>query len=130
MPDFLLEIGCEEIPSRMIEEGAAALWEGVRTLLNQLQLAPNVDNPSDYGHMFSTPRRLAVLFPDLLPRQPNTTEKVIGPALKVAFKDGAPTPAGHAFAKKVGQDVSQLATVSTPKGDYLASEVVRVGRPT
>ena len=130
MPDFLLEIGCEEIPARMIEEGAAALWEGIRTLLNQLRLAPHMTDPSNYGQMFSTPRRLAVLFSNLPARQPDATEKVVGPALKVAFKDGVPTPAGHAFAKKVEQDVSQLRTISTPKGDYLAAEVVRAGRPT
>ncbi|MGB8061059.1 MAG: glycine--tRNA ligase subunit beta [Candidatus Sulfotelmatobacter sp.] len=130
MPDFLLEIGCEEIPARMIEQGAAALWGGVRTLLNQLRVAPRIVDPSDYGRMFSTPRRLAVFFPDLLPRQPDATETVTGPALNVAFKDGVPTPAGHAFAKKVGQDISQLKTVSTPKGDYLAADVVRAGRPT
>src|SRR5208282_2984081 len=125
MPDFLLEIGCEEIPARMIEEGAGALWQGVRTLLNQLGLTPNVAAPGAYGRMVSTPRRLAVFFPGLLGRQPDTTERVVGPALKVAFKDGAPTPAGLAFAKKVGLDISQLKTISTAKGDYLAASVAR-----
>ena len=130
MPDFLLEIGCEEIPARMIEEGAVALWEGLRTLLNQLRVAPPTADPSSYGLIFSTPRRLAVFFPDLLACQPDATEKMIGPSLKVAFKDGAPTPAGHAFAKKAGRDFSELKTVSTPKGDYLAADVMKAGRGT
>ena len=48
--------------------------------------------------------------------------------MKVAFKDGQPTPAAHAFAKKVDVDVSQCQTVTTPKGEYLAATVTRKGR--
>ena len=129
MPDFLLEIGCEEIPARMIEEGAAALWEGVRTLLSQLRLLPSVPDPQNYGTTFSSPRRLAVLFPDVLERQPESKETVIGPSLKASFKDGTPTTPALAFAKKVGLDVSHLRTLSTPKGDYLAADVTKEGRP-
>jgi glycyl-tRNA synthetase beta chain len=35
--------------------------------------------------------------------QPDVEEQVTGPAVKVAFKDGEPTAAAEAFAKKVGQ---------------------------
>jgi glycyl-tRNA synthetase beta chain len=122
MPDFLLEIGCEEIPARMIEEGAAALWQGVRTLLEQSGVSSPVTDPATYGRILSTPRRLAVFFPNVLARQPDISEKVVGPSMKIAFKDGLPTPAAQAFSKKVGQDISQLKSVSTPKGDYLAAD--------
>jgi glycyl-tRNA synthetase beta chain len=54
---------------------------------------------------------------------------VIGPSASVAFKDGQPTPAAHAFAKKVGVDVSQLQRTSTPKGEYLSAKVTKQGRP-
>jgi glycyl-tRNA synthetase beta chain len=53
---------------------------------------------------------------------------VNGPSAQVAYKDGQPTPAAHAFAKKVGLDVGKLETVSTPKGEYLAATVTRKGR--
>jgi glycyl-tRNA synthetase beta chain len=128
MPDFLLEIGCEEIPARMIEEGAVALWQHVRTRLELLRLLPSVSDPAGYGTIFSTPRRLAVLFPDIRKRQADSKETIIGPSLKVAFKDGNPAAPALAFAKKVGLDLPNLKTVSTSKGDYLAAEVTKEGR--
>ncbi len=60
--------------------------------------------------------------------QPDVTEQVTGPSAQVAFKDGQPTPAAHAFAKKVGVDVGALERVATPKGEYLGATVTRKGR--
>ncbi|MCU1305751.1 MAG: glycine--tRNA ligase subunit beta, partial [Acidobacteriaceae bacterium] len=49
-------------------------------------------------------------------------------AASVAFKNGQPTPAAHAFAKKAGVDVSQLERVTTPKGEYLSAKITTKGR--
>ena len=112
MADFLLEIGLEEVPARMIasrraelgracagtaDAGAAAgRWRGIKTS--------------------STPRRLAVMAVGHACHQPDVEEQLTGPASKVAYKDGQPTPAAHAFAKKAGVDVSsELEKVTTPK---------------
>ena len=57
--------------------------------------------------------------------QPDVQEQLTGPATKVAYKDGEPTPAAHAFAKKAGVDVNKLEKVSTPKGEYLAATVTK-----
>jgi len=51
-----------------------------------------------------------------------------GPSVNIAYKDGQPTPAAHAFAKKSGVDVAQLEKVSTPKGEYIAAKVTKKGR--
>lgn len=123
MPDFLLEIGCEEIPARMIDAGSQELRERVSKLLEREHLSGASEIRS-----FDTPRRLAVLAPDIPEAQPDATEQVTGPSTAVAFKDGQPTPAAHAFAKKVGLDVSNLRLVGTAKGEYLAAEVTRKGR--
>ena len=40
-----------------------------------------------------------------------------------------PTQAAAAFAKKVGVSLDQLTTVTTPKGEYLAANVVKKGKP-
>src|SRR5437660_2722969 len=61
--------------------------------------------------------------------QPDVQEQLTGPATKVAYKDGQPTPAAHAFAKKAGVDVSKLQTVTTPKGEYLTATVTNKGKP-
>jgi glycyl-tRNA synthetase beta chain len=56
------------------------------------------------------------------------TEQVNGPSVAVAYKDGQPTPAAHAFAKKAGVEVSQLSRITTAKGEYLTAQVVKKGR--
>ena len=40
MPDFLLEIGCEEIPSRMIQQANQELQKRVHELLKNNRLKP------------------------------------------------------------------------------------------
>ena len=123
MPDFLLEIGCEEIPARMIEAGSLELRERVGKLLERERLAPN-----GAITFLDTPRRLAVLASGISAAQPDVTEQITGPSLAVAYKDGQPTAAAHAFAKKAGVEVSQLEKASTPKGEYLSAKVTKKGR--
>ena len=123
MPDFLLEIGCEEIPARMIDAASRELRERLHALLQRERLDPT----GAISHL-DTPRRLAVLASGIPVSQPDITEQVSGPSAQIAYKDGQPTPAAHAFAKKVGVDVASLEKVSTPKGEYLAATVTRKGR--
>jgi len=123
MADFILEIGCEEIPARMIAGAMGELRERVGALLQRERLAPEGEI-----RWLDTPRRLAVMAAGIPAAQPDVTEQVTGPSAQVAFKDGQPTPAAHAFAKKVGVDVSALERVTTPKGEYLGATVTRKGR--
>jgi len=123
MPDFLLEIGCEEIPARMIEAASVDLRDRISKLLERERLsAQNVISS------FDTPRRLGILASQISSSQPDVTEQIMGPSVKVAFKDGQPTPAAHAFARKSGIEVSQLAKVTTPKGEYVAATVMNTGK--
>src|SRR5579863_4118478 len=124
MPDFLLEIGCEEIPARMIDAASLDLRERVQKLLAQERLSAT-------GTIFSldSPRRLSVLAEGVPVTQPDVTDQVTGPSTNVAFKDGQPTQAAHAFARKAGVDVSQLERVTTSKGEYLAAKITKKGRP-
>jgi glycyl-tRNA synthetase beta chain len=126
VPDFLLEIGCEEIPARMLDRAREELQDKVAGVLH----FSGLKEVRGYAHpeSFSTPRRLAVLVTGLLAQQPDIEEKVTGPAVKVAFRDGKPTPAALAFAKKVGLDVSNLQRLTTPKGEYLSATVTRRGK--
>jgi len=123
MAEFLLEIGCEEIPARMIDEAASELRERVRKLLGHERLMPH----GDISHL-ATPRRLSILVSRLPNSQPDVTEQITGPPLGAAFKNGEPGPAAHAFAKKAGVDVSALERVTTPKGEYLSAKITRKGR--
>ncbi len=123
MPDFLLEIGCEEIPARMIDGASLELRERVQKLLHRERLQPAGDITC-----LDTPRRLAVLAAGLPSAQPDVTEQITGPSASIAFKNGEPTAAAHAFAKKAGVDVSALEKITTPKGEYLSAKLTRKGR--
>ena len=124
MADFLLEIGTEEIPARMIDSARDELARRVGDLLQRERL---VETPT--LQTYSTPRRLAVLAPGVSLAQPDITEQVTGPSLKVAYKDGVPTPAAEAFARKVNVSVDALEKITTPKGEYLGATVQKKGRP-
>ena len=123
MPDFLLEIGTEEIPARMIDAASHDLRERITKLLGRERLPA-----SGTISYIDTPRRLAVLASGIPASQPDITEQITGPSFTVAYKDGQPTPAAHAFAKKAGVDVSQLVKTSTPKGEYLSATTTKKGR--
>jgi len=123
MPDFLLEIGCEEIPARMIDAASEELTRRVGDLISRERLAT-----SPVVRRFSTPRRLSVIASGVIPAQPDVEEQVMGPSTKVAFKDGQPGPPAYAFAKKVGLDLSAIDRITTPKGEYLSAKVKKQGR--
>jgi glycyl-tRNA synthetase beta chain len=122
MPDFLLEIGCEEIPARMIDAASQELRERLAALLSRERLA------AEEITGFDTPRRLAVMASGIPVGQPDVTEQVIGPSVTAGYKDGVPTPAAHGFARKVDIDVSQLEKIATPKGECLSARITRKGR--
>src|SRR5215469_8545419 len=122
MADFLLEIGCEEIPARMIDAASQELRERVGVLLIRERLG------GDGVTTLDTPRRLAVMVTGLAAAQADVVEQLTGPSVNVAYKDGHPTPAAQAFAKKAGVDVSKLEKVSTPRGEYIAAKVTKKGR--
>ncbi len=94
MPDFLLEIGCEEIPARMIDVASRELRDRVAALLTRERLAG--------GEVicFDTPRRLAVMASGIAGSQNDVVEQMNGPSVNVAYKDGQPTPAARSFCQK------------------------------
>jgi glycyl-tRNA synthetase beta chain len=124
MADFLLEIGLEEVPARMIAAAEAELGKRVGELLKRERLLSNVAKVATY----STPRRLAVLAEGVQAKQADTEKVVMGPSWKIAFKDDTPTGAGEAFAKKAGVEVSDLKKIETPKGEYVGASVKLTGR--
>ena len=147
MADFLLEIGLEEVPARMIAWAQHELLKRVEMLLARERLVNRSGslvwtnegmpeglydglqhNETQVARSYSTPRRLAVLVHDVLPKQEDLRDLVTGPSVAVGYKDGALAPPGYAFAKKVGIPAEELLTTETAKGKYLSARVVRTGR--
>jgi glycyl-tRNA synthetase beta chain len=123
MPDFLLEIGTEEIPAGMIrglcEELAQRVEEG-------LKAAGLSHSPVRAG---GAPRRLTLRAGDLPERQPDRTEVVAGPPLATARDaSGAWTKAALGFARKQGVEVGELREVPGAKGPCAGFERLVQGR--
>jgi len=120
--DYLLEIGCEEIPAGFV---GPALWYGGQQFDEVLKKARlSFDRVDIYG----TPRRLTYIVRKLSDRQEASEETVLGPPRSVAYdKEGKPTKAALGFAKAQGVDVSALRVFPTDRGEYLG--IVRALRP-
>lgn len=124
--EFLLEIGCEEIPARMIPEAEASL----RELLEGELKAAGVLGREGF-ETYSTPRRLVAYCPNLLPAEPDRVSEQLGPPHRVALDPaGKPTQAARSFAAKMGVPVEKLKVVKTPKGAYMAAVKQTPGRLT
>jgi glycyl-tRNA synthetase beta chain len=102
LADFLLEMGCEDLPARYVLPLASALTQGLTDGLTKRGVAP-----AD-ASTYATPRRIAVILRGVADRQPDQSVELTGPALSVAIKDGQPTSAAQGFARKCGVEFSAL----------------------
>jgi glycyl-tRNA synthetase beta chain len=110
---LLIEIGCEEIPARMIGAAAEDLRLRVSAVLDQA----GIEHGSSMA--WGGARRLAVRIENVSGTLPGKDELVLGPPATAAFRDdGSPTPAGYGFAKKQGIDPTALQKIQTEKGVY------------
>jgi glycyl-tRNA synthetase beta chain len=125
--DLLFEIGCEEIPAKMLARALAELPAQLEAKLAAARLA--------HGGVraLGTPRRLAVIVKQLADRQPDLHEQVVGPPASAAFApDGSLTKAGQGFAAKngVAADALQKQEVAGKKGLYVVAARHVVGGET
>jgi len=101
--DFLVELGCQELPPKALKTLAEAFAEGMQNALKQAGLA--------HGkiHSYCAPRRLAVLVEALESEQPPREERIDGPPMSIAFDAaGLPTAAAQGFAAKCGARLDEL----------------------
>ncbi len=124
MAELLFEIGTEELPVSEQRSMRKQLPELMRKALQELRLT--WDDMATY----STPRRSALWLKGVAERQPDLSDVVTGPPVKVAFDgDGKPTKAAMGFAKKVGVPVESLDVIETDRGSYIGCKVEEKGRP-
>ncbi|HTI32825.1 MAG TPA: glycine--tRNA ligase subunit beta [Miltoncostaea sp.] len=123
MPDLLLEVGCEELPSsacREIIEQAPGL---VRSALDAAGLNGAAVRVS------VAPRRFAVRIDGLPAELPATSRTVRGPAAAAAFgPDGAPTKAAEGFARGQGVAVGDLVVREVDGREFVFAELRSEGR--
>jgi len=122
--DYLLEIGCEEIPAGFV---GPALWYGGQQFEETLRKARLSFGKVD---IYGTPRRLAYIVRGLSDLQQASRETVLGPPKTVGFDAaGKPTKAALGFAKSQGVDVASLSVFPTDRGEYLGFVREEAARP-
>lgn len=97
MDKYLLEIGVEEFPAKYIKSTQQQIVSGMKKLLEE--------NKYEYKEIKinSTPRRFALLVDGISANSEGTTEKVKGPAKKIALdENGEPSKALSGFLKSKG----------------------------
>ena len=121
---LLVEIGAEELPPRALRMLSEAFAAELAAELDAAGLAHGVPAPC------ATPRRLAVLVPDVPGVQPDRDLERRGPPLARAFdEDGQPTQAALGFARSVGVEVDRLVRIETGDGAWLGFRSTIPGTP-
>jgi glycyl-tRNA synthetase beta chain len=124
--ELLLEIGVEELPAGWLPGLTTQLASRLDARLSEVGLPTRTPAES-----YATPRRLAACVPELVDRQDDRDDTVMGPPVSAAFDaDGHPTNAALGFARKLGADFDALTQVDTPKGKYLSYQRHIRGRAT
>ncbi|HEV2613631.1 MAG TPA: glycine--tRNA ligase subunit beta [Gammaproteobacteria bacterium] len=95
--DFLLELGCEELPAKNLKNFAELIGKNITDELNKVSL-----DFQSYK-IFVTPRRIAVLITKLSSSSPDKNISKKGPAVS------APEKAKEGFAKSCNITLDQLA---------------------
>jgi glycyl-tRNA synthetase beta chain len=123
MPNYLLEVGTEELPADFVDS-AIQQWE---KLIPQ-SLSAEFLTPSSIA-VYATPRRLAVSIANLPSQQSDRTEEIKGPPASAAFKDGKPTKAAEGFVRKQGVELEDIEIRDTDKGEFVFVNKKVPGRP-
>ena len=125
MPQLLFEIGVEELPALSIEPAADFLKEDIAKRLEKLRLAHSLVKT------FGTPRRLVVMVEDLVLKQDDITEELLGPQVAMAYdQDQKLTKAALGFIASKGVKESDIFRKQTDKGEVIAARKVEKGRFT
>ncbi len=121
---LLIELGTEELPPRALDELSAAFLRGVCDGLDKA----GIEGSFGAANAYASPRRLALLIPDVPFRQGEQTVERRGPAVAAALDaEGQPSRALLGFAQSCGVEVSQLEKLETDKGAWFVSRTVHAG---
>jgi len=121
---FLFELGTEELPPTALLTLSTAFEASIKQQLDTAKIGYNALTS------YATPRRLAIVIDGLDETTPIEAITNWGPPAKIAVdKDGNPSKAAMAFAKKNGLDVADLQTENDGKADKLVAHIKVGGDP-
>lgn len=113
---FVVEVGVEEIPSRYVADLAEGFGAAMQRGLDAERL-PYEDPVAAW-----TPRRL-IFQARVASVQSAESEEVRGPAVAVAYRDGAASPALEGFLRRVGKAEHELGRADIGGKEYVVATV-------
>jgi glycyl-tRNA synthetase beta chain len=115
--NLLVELFTEELPPKALKRLGEAFGGGIQDVLIRAQLKTREPHGTQF---FATPRRLAVLIPDVLPKSQDRVESRKLMPSKVAFDaDGKPTTALAKRLEKEGASERQLERKNEGNTEYV-----------
>ncbi len=117
---YLLEIGTEEIPARVVGDALLQLKNNCIKILNENQIT------YETIEVYSTPRRLSLIINGLNNNTENLVETVKGPSKKISYdKDGNPTKALLGFMRGQNVELSDTSIQDFNGEEYVYAKVVK-----
>ena len=117
---YLLEIGTEEIPARVVGDALAQLKNNCIKILNENQIT------YETIEVYSTPRRLSLIINGLNNNTENLVETVKGPSKKISYdKDGNPTKALLGFMRGQNVELRDTSIQDFNGEEYVYAKVVK-----
>jgi glycyl-tRNA synthetase beta chain len=114
--DFLLELGTEELPPKLLLKLSESLKNNIINELEQLNIS--MSNVIAYA----TPRRLAITIAELQSKQQDQIIEKKGPSVE------SPDKAIEGFAKSCGVDISELEKRSLGNKEYYFYKTQETGK--
>ncbi len=122
MSRYLLEVGVEEVPARLLTNALDQLESNAIKYLKEERV--------EYKSIekYSTPRRLTLIIDGLDERQEDLKEIVKGPSKKIAFgEDNTPSKALEGFMRGQGVTVEDIVIEEFNGEEYVYANILKKG---
>lgn len=121
--NYLLEIGVEELPSRLVGNALEQLKN------NSIKLFKEERIGFEDIKIYSTPRRLIMMVEGIDEKQADLEEKAKGPAKRIAFdEEGNPTKALLGFMGGQKIELKSIIVESFNDEEYVYANTLKVGK--
>ncbi len=123
--DFVLEIGCEEIPTTFLKPASQQFLTLFENFLTEKRIK--------YGKISTTytPKRLILYVERLSPKADDRTQEYTGPSVASGKdKNGQFLPPAVGFAQKYGLKPDELLLKKLSKGEYFCASIPIYGEKT
>ncbi len=123
MSKYLLEVGVEEIPARLLLDALNQLEKNAKKYLDEERIS--YESITKY----STPRRLTLIINGMDERQKDLKELVKGPSKKIAFdEENNPSKALEGFMRGQGITIDDVIIKELNGEEYVYANIVKEGQ--